>query len=281
MKNLIQRIVSGIVYIVLIVAALVLLENSPVMYLIVFSLITALGINEVLSMARNEATHSWLLNIVDMLGGVGLFIAFFMHNAPGATSRAHWLLPIAIYLVLRGILQLYRPQQNALRSLERSMFALCYVALPMALLNVILGITAPRLLLGVFIFLWLNDTGAYCAGRLLGRHRLFERISPKKTWEGFVGGLVACVAAAYAINTWFNEFFQVPDLTTWVGLSIVVSVFATFGDLVESLIKRTVHVKDSGHLIPGHGGILDRIDSLLMVSPAVLIYLTLFASYFH
>ena len=138
-----------------------------------------------------------------------------------------------------------------------------------------MSITAPRLLLGVFMFIWLYDTGAYCVGMLLGRHRLFERISPKKSWEGVIGGIAACVAGAYATNYWFDEFFQVPEFSIWLGLSVVVAVFATFGDLVESLIKRTVGVKDSGHILPGHGGILDRIDSLLLVVPAVLIYLLL------
>jgi phosphatidate cytidylyltransferase len=143
------------------------------------------------------------------------------------------------------------------------------------MLNCIMSITAPRLLLGVFMFIWLYDTGAYCVGMLLGRHRLFERISPKKSWEGVIGGIIACVAGAYVTNYWFDEFFQVPDINVWVGLSVVVAVFATFGDLVESLIKRTVGVKDSGNILPGHGGILDRIDSLLLVAPAVLIYLLL------
>jgi phosphatidate cytidylyltransferase len=152
-----------------------------------------------------------------------------------------------------------------------------YIALPLAMLNCIMSITAPRLLLGVFMFIWIYDTGAYCVGMLLGRHRLFERISPKKSWEGVIGGIVFCVAGAYATHYWFDEFFQVPDLTTWVGLSVVVAVFSTFGDLVESLIKRTVGVKDSGNIMPGHGGILDRIDSLLLVVPAVLIYLQLIA----
>ena len=143
------------------------------------------------------------------------------------------------------------------------------------MLNGIMSITAPRLLLGVFIFIWLYDTGAYCVGMLLGRHRLFERISPKKSWEGVIGGILLSVAGAYVTHRWFDEFFQVPDFTIWMGLSVVVAVFATFGDLVESLIKRTVGVKDSGHILPGHGGILDRIDSLLLVAPAVLIYLML------
>ena len=276
MINLIQRVFSGVIYIALIVASILLLDNSPVMYLLVFPLFIMVGIGELITMARDDSTQSWLVNVIDMLGGVGVFVAFYLHYE-GTTlqSRALWLLPVAVYLILRCIVQLYRPKQNALHSLERSFMALVYVALPMSMLNCIMSITAPRLLLGMFIFIWLYDTGAYCVGMLLGRHRLFERISPKKSWEGVIGGVVACIAGAYASFYWFDEFFQVPDLTTWIGLSVVVAVFATFGDLVESLIKRSAGVKDSGTIIPGHGGVLDRIDSLLLVAPAVLIYLLL------
>ncbi len=276
MMTLIKRIFSGVIYIALIVTAILLLDNSPVVYLLVFPLLIVLGIGELITMAKDDATQSWLVNIIDMLGGVGIFVALYLHYE-GTTiqSRALWLLPIAVYLLLRTIVQLYRPRQNAVHSLERSFFSLGYVALPVAMINGIMSITAPRLLLGLFIFIWLYDTGAYCVGMLLGRHRLFERISPKKSWEGVIGGVMLCVAGAYATYYWFDEFFQVPDLTTWVGMSVVVAVFATFGDLVESLIKRTVGVKDSGNILPGHGGILDRIDSLLLVVPAVFIYLML------
>jgi phosphatidate cytidylyltransferase len=276
MMNLIKRVLSGVIYIALIVAAILLLDNSPVMYLLVFPLLIVLGIGEMITMAKDDASQSWLVNVIDMLGGIGVFVAFYLHYE-GSTvqSRSMWLLPIAAYLICRTIVQLYRPQQNAVRSLERSFFSLGYVALPVAMLNGIMSITAPRLLLGMFIFIWLYDTGAYCVGMLLGRHRLFERISPKKSWEGVIGGIVFCIVGAYVTHQWFNEFFQVPDLPTWMGLSVVVAVFATFGDLVESLIKRTVGVKDSGNILPGHGGILDRIDSLLLVAPAVFIYLLL------
>lgn len=282
MINLIKRILSGVIYIALIVSAILLLENSPVMYLLVFSLFIVLGIGEMITMAKDDATQSWLVNVIDMFGGVGLFVGFYLHYY-GTTlqSRSLWLLPLVCYILLRTIVQLYRPRQNALHSLERSYFSLGYVALPIALMNSIVSITAPRLLLGMFIFIWLYDTGAYCVGMLLGRHRLFERISPKKSWEGVIGGVAVCVAGAFASYYWLDEFFQVPDLATWVGLSVVVAVFSTFGDLVESLIKRTVGVKDSGHLIPGHGGILDRIDSLLLVTPAVLLYLLLIVPNIH
>ena len=282
MKNFILRILSGAIYIALIVAAILLLDNSPVMYLLVFPLLIVLGIGEMITMAKDDVTQSWLVNIIDMLGGAGVFVAFFMHyEGTTAQSRALWLLPLAAYLILRTIVQLYRPRQNAVHSLERSFFSLGYIALPVALLNCIMSISAPRLLLGMFMFIWLYDTGAYCIGMLLGCHRLFERISPKKSWEGVIGGIAACVAGAYATHYWFDEFFQVPELTIWVGLSIFVAVFATFGDLVESLIKRTVGVKDSGNILPGHGGILDRIDSLLLVAPAVLIYLLLIVPNIH
>ena len=282
MMNLIKRILSGAIYIALIVTAILLLDNSPVMYLLVFSLLIVLGIGEMITMAKDDAHQSWLVNVIDMLGGIGVFVAFYMHYE-GQTihSRALWLLPIATYVILRTIVQLYRPRQNAVHSLERSFFSLGYIAFPVALLNCIMSITAPRLLLGMFMFIWLYDTGAYCVGVLIGRHRLFERISPKKSWEGVIGGVLACVAGAYVTHRWFDEFFQVPELATWLGLSVVVAVFATFGDLVESLIKRTVGVKDSGHILPGHGGILDRIDSLLLVAPAVLIYLLLIIPNIH
>jgi len=280
MVNLIKRVCSGAIYIAIIVAAIMLLDNSPVMYLVVFPLLIVLGIGELITLAKDDETQSWLVNIIDMLGGAGLFLAFYLHFIKDESSRL-WLLLIAFYLLVRTIVQLYRPRQNAVHSLERSFLSLGYVALPVSMLNCIIDITAPRLLLGIFMFIWLYDTGAYCVGMLLGRHRLFERISPKKSWEGVIGGVAACVAGAYASNYWFNEFFQVPDLAIWVGLSIVVAVFATFGDLVESLIKRTVGVKDSGTIMPGHGGILDRIDSLLLVAPAVFIYLQLVVPNIH
>lgn len=282
MVNLIKRVLTGVIYIGLIVTAILLLDNSPVMYLLVFPLLIVLGMSEMISLDKTDTPQSWLVNIIDMLGGIGLFGAFYLHYE-GTTmqSRSLWLLPVAIYLLLRTIVQLYRPRQNALHSLERSFFSLGYVALPVAMLNAIMSITAPRLLLGMFIFIWLYDTGAYCVGMLLGRHRLFERISPKKSWEGVIGGIATCLLGAWATHTWFDEFFQVPDLATWMGLSLVVAVFSTFGDLVESLIKRTVGAKDSGHIMPGHGGILDRIDSLLLVAPAVLIYLMLIVPNTH
>jgi phosphatidate cytidylyltransferase len=126
--------------------------------------------------------------------------------------------------------------------------------------------------LSIFIFLWVNDSGAYCVGSLLGRHKLFPRISPGKSWEGSIGGAVFVLAAAYAIS-YFLDTDQMLAMPVWLGLGLVVVVFGTWGDLVESLFKRTLGIKDSGNILPGHGGMLDRFDSSLLAIPAAVIYL--------
>jgi phosphatidate cytidylyltransferase len=154
-----------------------------------------------------------------------------------------------------------------------------YIALPFSLINVLAFTSTPDgrvmfntiLPLSVFIFLWTNDTGAYCVGSLLGRHKLFPRISPGKSWEGSVGGALFVLAAAWAIS----YFLDGAILTTiqWLGLGLVVAVFGTWGDLVESLFKRTLGIKDSGNILPGHGGMLDRFDSSLIAIPAAVVYL--------
>ena len=123
--------------------------------------------------------------------------------------------------------------------------------------------------LAIFVFIWVNDTAAFVVGSLFGKHKFIERISPKKTVEGFIGGIVFSVLAAVILSKFFTDY----SLAFWIGFSIVTALFGTLGDLFESLIKRTYEVKDSGSLIPGHGGILDRIDSLLIAIPAVYIYL--------
>ncbi|MDE6270682.1 MAG: phosphatidate cytidylyltransferase, partial [Muribaculaceae bacterium] len=156
-----------------------------------------------------------------------------------------------------------------------------YVAMPLGVLNAFATITSRTegsewVLMMIFIFIWLNDTGAYLVGSQIGRHRLFERLSPKKSWEGFFGGLLFCVVAGICAAMFVHS---VVGWWQWIVTSVLACVMATLGDLFESLMKRTLGVKDSGNLIPGHGGILDRIDSLLFVGPAVSLFLILFVYY--
>ena len=138
-----------------------------------------------------------------------------------------------------------------------------------------------NLVLAMFMFIWINDTGAFCVGSLIGRRRLFERISPKKSWEGFWGGLVFCIAFSIFFALVFDKFFYNLPVNIFIAFAIVVSVFATFGDLFESLLKRSAGVKDSGKIMPGHGGILDRIDSLLMVGPICFCFLLIAKSFLN
>ena len=162
------------------------------------------------------------------------------------------------------------------------MLSQLYIALPFSMINVVAfrneggAVVYDYLLpLSIFIFLWTNDTGAYISGSLLGKHKLFPRVSPGKSWEGSIGGglLVLAVAALVGYIANSNEGGHILSIPGWMGLGLVVVFFGTWGDLVESLFKRTIGIKDSGKILPGHGGMLDRFDSSLMAFPAAVVYL--------
>ena len=178
------------------------------------------------------------------------------------------------------ISELYLKKENPVLNWAYSMLSQLYIGLPFALLNVLAFHNDPAsefssisynpiLPLSIFIFLWLNDTGAYCIGSLIGKHRLFERISPKKSWEGSIGGGVVAIGVSFILA----HYFPFMSMMEWAGLALAVVIFGTWGDLTESLLKRQLHVKDSGNILPGHGGMLDRFDSSLMAIPAAVVYL--------
>lgn len=175
------------------------------------------------------------------------------------------------------VTELYHKSSDPLNSLAHSLMAQIYIGIPMALMGVVSEMMgSTHILLAVFAMIWINDTGAFLVGSAFGKHRLFERISPKKSWEGFWGGLALNIVAAWLLCQFTGGFFPLPsNIWIWFGLAAVVTIFATWGDLIESMIKRELKIKDSGNLIPGHGGILDRIDSLLLVMPAVFVYFTI------
>ena len=211
---------------------------------------------------------STTIQVLDIATGMALFLGAFASVAFGIDPRLAAPLPILLVLA-RFIAGLYLKEQSPIASWANSCFTICYVAVPLTMLALILHTYGMLIALFMFVCIWLNDTGAYLVGCTIGKHRLFERISPKKSWEGFFGGFVFCIAAGAAANLYFTE----ESWLQWAVLGAVVSIAATLGDLIESLIKRTVGVKDSGNIMPGHGGILDRIDSLLLVAPATLVYL--------
>lgn len=271
-KNILTRTITGCVYVALIAAAL-LLPNSEA-FVSVFVIFTVLGLIEFYHLANKDIGEKKLTLSTDIVGGVILFLSvYWKYCFDYKGDTIIWILPYLIYLLARFVMELYTKESNPILNLAHSIMGQIYVALPLALLNVIYFIYSPKILLAMFIFIWLNDTGAYCVGCTLGKHKLFPRISPNKSWEGFIGGLAVCVIGAIIFRYCLNTFFNGPDIVTWIGFGIVISIFGTWGDLCESLIKRTVGVKDASHILPGHGGILDRIDSLLLVAPSVLAYL--------
>lgn len=188
-------------------------------------------------------------------------------------SSAEMLLCAIFGSVLIIVLELYRKSESPIINIGSALMGIFYTALPMAALALIAmrsGEYDYRTVLAIIAITWMNDIFAYIVGIAIGRHRLCPRISPKKSWEGFFGGLICATAAAMVIGALLGE-----NLLVWGGLGIVVVVAAVLGDLVESMFKRSVDVKDSGNLIPGHGGMLDRFDALLFAAPAALFYLTL------
>ena len=183
---------------------------------------------------------------------------------------------ICIYLC-RIILELYVRNDKPIRCLAIALMTQIYIGIPMAVMTFMGKYIGLHFILAIFLMIWINDTGAFVVGSLLGRHRLFERISPKKSWEGFFGGLGFNLLTGWLFAIGGGFFWDVKwNVITWLIFATVVTLFSTWGDLAESLLKRSLNIKDSGNIIPGHGGILDRIDSLLLVMPASFIFLIIY-----
>jgi phosphatidate cytidylyltransferase len=193
-------------------------------------------------------------------------------------------IPYLVSIIYLMVAELYLKNEDPIHDWAYTMMAQLYIALPFSLLNTLAFHTAPQgfvtydavLPLSVFVFLWMNDTGAYLCGSLLGKHKLFPRISPGKSWEGSIGGGILVIAIAVLV--WYlTDAYQLNQLALtaveWAGLGLTVVIFGTWGDLVESLFKRTIGIKDSGNILPGHGGMLDRFDSSLLAIPAAVVYL--------
>lgn len=258
------RALTGLIYVALIVAG-VMVSNVTMMLLCY--LLAALGVSEFVRITGHASMTSAL---IDVVGALLLVSA----GAGGAATEVLFGI-FLVYVLVKLVAMVYSRRRDALLSTAFSFMAMIYIALPMALLYGMraAGDAGRWVVLAMFIMIWLNDTGAYLVGSAIGRHRLLERVSPKKSVEGFVGGVVFAVAAAPIFYFCFPAQFGAIPLWTLFGVGLCAGVVGTLGDLAESRIKRTLGVKDSGNILPGHGGILDRIDSLLLVTPAVAVVL--------
>ena len=278
MKNLIVRAISGALFVVIMVGGFM----SPRTMVALFALITGLTVWEFTGLV-NQRKGVTVNRFISTVAGVYFFLAVAAFRM-GITSNFIIIVPYLLTIVYLFISELYLKQEDPVNDWAYTMLSQLYIALPFSMINV-LGFELAEdgvschynmlLPLCVFIFLWLNDTGAYCSGSLFGKHKLFPRISPGKSWEGSIGGGILVMIVAAFIGYYTNENGQISQLSVlgWVGLGLIVVVFGTWGDLVESLFKRTLGIKDSGKIMPGHGGMLDRFDSSLMAIPASVVYL--------
>lgn len=265
-KNVVTRALSGFVYVIIILSAILLGEEW---YVALTAILAILGLTEffkINSVVKKLSTAFPL----DIAGGLLIISVPYFFNK-------YCLVGLLVYFVLRFVLELFLKNNKPVEELGKSMMAQMYVSVPLSTSVALYLLGGYELVLSIFIFIWINDTGAFCVGSLFGKRRLFERISPKKSWEGFWGGFWLCVIVAYLLSLYHILDGGGMEVMKYTLMAALISVFATLGDLVESMMKRSLSIKDSGNLIPGHGGILDRIDSFLIVSPAILCYYLLIA----
>lgn len=268
-KSWITRGLSGIIYTGVIVGCIFW---GIIPFSVLASILGVLAVIEFEKICEGITDNNIPTLILDAVGVVFLTFGWLLYPLLG------W---ICIYLC-RMILELYVKDGKPIRCMAISLMTQIYIGLPLFAMTTLGYNIGLRFILAIFLLIWINDTGAFIIGSLLGKNRLFERISPKKSWEGFVGGLGFTLIAAWLFAIGGGSFWEVRwNVITWLIFAAVITVFSTWGDLAESLMKRSLQIKDSGNLIPGHGGILDRIDSLLLVMPASFIFVIIYYVLVH
>ena len=277
LTNMTVRAFTGVLFVTIMVTCFF----QPIAMVFLFALITCLSLWEYSGLVNNIEDVT-INRFISTVAGVYLFLAISAVNSGFVQTNAVFM-PYLLTIIYLFVSELYTKNKNAVHDLSYTMLGQMYVALPLSMINVLAFRTATDgnihfyylLPLSVFIFLWTNDTGAYCVGSLFGKHKLFPRISPAKSWEGSIGGGTLVLVAAFLVSLLDQNHGNLSGLNTlqWLGLGLVVTVFGTWGDLVESLIKRTLGIKDSGTILPGHGGMLDRFDSSLLAIPASAVYI--------
>ncbi len=262
MSNFLQRTLTGILFLAVMIGATVLSYWSM---LILFFIIAMLGLWEFYKLSAITSIRPQKI--------AGIAVAVFVFFLAIADVRLNLYLAFMLgfpFFASIFFAELYRNSPTPFQNIAITLLGIIYVVMPfVAWTNYMypLGVAYnPHILLGYFFILWTNDTGAYIVGVPLGKHKLWERISPNKTWEGFIGGIAFCLAVAWVISHYFTELSPL----LWMLIAFVTSIFGTLGDLVKSMFKRSLNIKDSGSILPGHGGILDRFDGFLLSTPFVL-----------
>lgn len=274
LPNFVVRVLAGAVFVAILLAGILINQYC---FVGIFSVLTVLSLLEFYGLIEKQTKVKQSRFGYAALG-LMLFLAVFSHLSGLIQSPLIYLYYLLL-LQVAFISELYLKRENSIQSLAYMALGQLYIALPFALTNVLVFSFSPNYtwiyILAVFVLIWVNDSFAYLTGMTFGKHRLFERISPKKSWEGFFGGATFAIAAGVG----FYYLTGLHSVFIWMGFAAVVVAFGTLGDLIESLMKRTLNVKDSGNMIPGHGGILDRLDSTIFAIPATVVYLIIVTSF--
>lgn len=269
MSNLFIRAIAGIVFSSLVIGSILLGPWALGALFFFFAMVGLIEFYQMVSIKSNDQPRT----IFGFVLGVGLYVMVMFLAMDKIESWYFWLLaPIVILLYIAELIHL---DKRAVDHVATTIMGLIYVVIPFSMINSLAFVQGEfnfELPLGFFIILWGNDTAAYFTGRLVGRTKLYEKVSPNKTWEGLIGGVSIAVAGGWVLSHYFDSL----SATQWMIISAIIAIFGNLGDLFESHLKRSYGVKDSGNIIPGHGGVLDRFDGLLLALPIVIFYLKFF-----
>ncbi len=269
MKNLLLRSLSGLVFVSLVIGSIFLNNEVSGLVFMFFALVCQY---EFLRMFKMIKSKSQLF----VVQGLSFLTYTLMYVIANDMLPLKFLSLFFVLLLLLSIYELYQKTSTPAKNVAVSLFSIIYTIVPFGFIHFLLnidhlGTDGKMLVLVSFSLVWLNDTAAYLVGSAIGKHRLFERISPKKSWEGSIGGFVFVSIATLVLSQYYSFFSTIE----WFILGMIVVTFANYGDLVESMFKREAGIKDSGNIMPGHGGLLDRLDAILFTIPAVLFYVYL------
>lgn len=268
LNNFVTRSLTGAIYVSLIVSSILV---HPYFFYIIIGIFTIISVFEFYNIVSS--------NNVKPQKFLGIFITIVIYSISIYSANSHlgfeYFLCLLPLFFSTFIIELFSKNTKPLQNIAYTILGIFYVALPLSLLVFIPNIGLFKfnkgIILGFFILIWTNDTFAYLVGIKLGKHRLFERVSPKKSWEGSIGGLVFSIFCAFILSRFIDSL----SVLEWIGYAFIIVVFGSLGDLVESLFKRNLNIKDSGNILPGHGGILDRLDAVLIAAPFAFFYLLL------
>ena len=259
MNETLKRLISGTIYVFLLIACIL---HSTESFFILFGIFLVIAVVEFCDLVQINKTISLLIAVTS-------YFLFYSTRSKPALVLTLSALALTILVAIKCILFLFNNKSSLINSFSKYTYLIGYIILPFVFITKI-GYN-PKIIIGIFILIWTNDTFAYIIGKSIGKRKLFERVSPNKTIEGFIGGVIFAIIASYIIAKYYIEIKEA-NTYIWIIIAIIISVFGTIGDLVESKFKRIAGVKDSGIIMPGHGGILDRLDSVIFVAPIVFLF---------